>query len=91
MATSIPGGATLAADGETWQDANGKPLKKEQIAAIEELHARRTGERNAAEAARMASEAQGNPIAHALMALLSRQAAPVEQPEQPEQPKRGKG
>lgn len=86
MAQSIPGGATLAADGKTWQDANGQPLKKDQVAAIEELHARRTGERNAAEAARLAAEAQSNPIANALMALLGRgQIAAV--PDEPDDSK----
>lgn len=72
MAQSIPGGATMAADGKTWQDAAGKPLEADQIAAIEDLHARRTAERNEAEALRMAAEARSNPIANALLAALGR-------------------
>lgn len=81
MALSIPGGATLTADSKTWQDATGKPLSTEQTRQIERLHAERTATRHAAEAQRLASEAQSNPIANALMAILGRgQPAATPQP-----------
>lgn len=75
MAVSIPGGATLAADGKTWQDAAGKPLTADQIDAIEAMHADRTASRDMAEAQRLTAEAKSNPIASALMAVLSGQRA----------------
>ena len=84
MTTSIPGGATLRADGKTWQDANGAELKSEQIRAVEQLHADRTAERNRAEAARMATEAQSNPIANALMAVLRPGSSPSLSPALPQ-------
>lgn len=37
MATTIPGGATLREDGKTWQNANGEPLAKDQVKAVEAL------------------------------------------------------
>lgn len=78
MAESIPGGATLAADGKTWQNAKGEPLTATQVQRIEQLHAERSNRRARAEAERLAAEAQGNPIASALMALLGgRQTSPV--------------
>lgn len=85
MAVSIPGGATLRADGTTWQDANGKELSGAQVATIEGLHATRTAARNRAEAERLATEAQSNPIASALMALLGRGQPAAPAPPQPRQ------
>lgn len=41
MAQTIFGGAYLAADGTTWQDANGKPLDGEQRTKAEHLHRER--------------------------------------------------
>jgi hypothetical protein len=57
MATSIPGGAFLAADKKTWIDSEGKPLSKDQIKAAEQLHAEHADANDAAEQTRLEFEA----------------------------------
>lgn len=54
MAQTIPGGAYLAADGTTWQDANGRALEGEPRANAERLHREQQEQRIAQERARAA-------------------------------------
>lgn len=51
MAESIPGGAYLASDQKTWQNAAGQPLTKEQESAAKKLAAEQAEADEAAEAA----------------------------------------
>ncbi len=65
MADTIPGGAYL--QGDTWVDANGKPLNREQIAAAKKLIAEQEAAHEEAVEARTLAEAQRDPIARALL------------------------
>lgn len=72
MAETIEGGATLAADGKTWRNANGEVLKPAQVAEVEKLQAERDTQRAAQERAAIELAASRDPLARA--ALLQQQA-----------------
>ncbi len=74
MATdTIPGGAYKV--GDTWVDAWGKPLEKEQVAEAERVQTERQREADEAEQQRLALEAAQNPFTRALAGLQPQQRA----------------
>jgi hypothetical protein len=75
MAETIEGGATLAADGKTWRDANGNVLPKDKIAEIERVQAERDAQRAEQERAAVELNAQRDPVARALLQQQAQQAA----------------
>lgn len=75
MATTIPGGAYLS--GDTWKDANGKPLSKRQITEVEELLAQQALDREERQRQAMLLEAERDPTARAIARALTPKDAPV--------------
>lgn len=69
MAETIPGGAYL--NGDTWVDAEGKPLKKEAIAAAKAKHDENAAQTDEQHRAALALEAQRNPTAQAIAAAMA--------------------
>ena len=81
MAQTIPGGAYQDANGN-WHDANGEPLKREQVAQAEKLLAEQGEQKAEMERVTVLADAQRDPVARALLqqqqALAeSRKAAPA--------------
>lgn len=70
MPETIPGGAYLAADGETWLNAKGERLTRQQIAEAEKLNAERADLREAEEEARVALQVKNDPLAQTLARAL---------------------
>lgn len=78
MANTIPGGAYRV--GEQWVDAEGKPLKREQIAEAQRVLAENAALVEQQEQARIALEAQRNPTAQAIAAAMAPKAAAPAKP-----------
>ena len=75
MASTIPGGAYLSADGKTWHDAEGKKLTDEQVKEAKRIAAEQTDAIAQSDAQRTLLEANRDPVARV---LLSQQQALAE-------------
>lgn len=80
MAETIAGGAYLATNGETWIDAEGRPLTKEQIAEAKKLHAEQQRQREADTLALLEAQARNDPLARSLAHALRPQQAAAQRP-----------
>jgi GH24 family phage-related lysozyme (muramidase) len=76
MADTIEGGAYQSADG-SWHDANGQPLKAEQVKAAEKAATEQQAVTDADDARLMQAEANRDPVARALTAVMQRQMTPA--------------
>lgn len=73
MANTIEGGAYRV--NGAWVDAEGRPLKKDQIAQAQAIHADNEVGREQDERERIALEAQRNPTAQAIAAAMAPKSA----------------
>jgi hypothetical protein len=78
MSDTIEGGAFLSADG-AWHNADGKPLTAAQVKEAEKLAAERQATLDADDVRLMQAEANRDPVARALSAVLQRQMTPAKQ------------
>jgi hypothetical protein len=77
MAETIEGGAFLGADGKTFHDANGQPLKSEDAAKAKKLADEQGAATEEAEVRLLEMRAQADPVARALQGFVQRTATPA--------------